>query len=44
MKQLKEYFIQVKLTKQEKDKLEKSAKAAGMTMSQYMRTKSLYNK
>lgn len=43
MKELKNFYLQIKLTKTEKEILKQKADKLGMNISQYIRTKCIYN-
>lgn len=43
MKELKKDYLQIKLTKKEKEILKQKADELGMNLSQYIRTKCIYN-
>lgn len=43
-KELKEKLVQIKLTEKEKQKLQEKASEKGMSMTQYIRTRCIYNK
>jgi hypothetical protein len=42
MKELRETYIHIKVSEKEKEKLKSNAEKAGMTISQYIRTKCIY--
>lgn len=44
MKELRETYIHIKVSEQEKEKLRSNAEKVGMTISQYIRTKCIYKK
>ena len=44
MKELRETYIHIKVSEQEKEKLKSNAEKVGMTISQYIRTKCIYKK
>ena len=44
MKELKEQYIQIKVTETEKQKLKENADAKGMSISQFIRTLCVYSK
>lgn len=43
MKNLKEFYVQIRLTEKEKKTLQQKANKEGMTLAQYIRTKCIYN-
>lgn len=44
MKELRETYIHIKVSEQEKEKLKENAESLGMTISQFIRTKCIYKK
>lgn len=42
MKELRETYIHIKVSEQEKEKLRSNAEKVGMTISQFIRTKCIY--